>query len=312
MNDKQHSVIERWERRWLGIASSMSLIFVILIAGNLAIEGQNVAQLKQRASLDEVLSSDIFSNPGVTEIAPNKYRVAVLAQTFSFNPNEIKLPVGSTAEFYVTSKDVLHGFQVAKTNTNMEVIPGEVAYSTHDFNKVGEYWVTCNEYCGIGHQNMLAKIIILPKAVYAQEMSAKANAAAATGDGGNALGEKVYNTNCSGCHQASGEGLAGAFPPLKGNIANTFALDGGKDYLLAAVLNGLSGSIKVNGNSFNGAMPAWSQLSDEDIAAALNYALSSWGSELEAGISPEDVASARTNSLSTDKVLELRKALGLE
>ncbi len=312
MNDKQHSVIERWERRWLGIASSMSLIFVILIAGNLAIEGQNVAQLKQRASLDEVLSSDIFSNPGVTEIAPNKYRVAVLAQTFSFNPNEIRLPVGATAEFYVTSKDVLHGFQVAKTNTNMEVIPGEVAYSTHSFDQVGEYWVTCNEYCGIGHQNMLAKIIILPKAVYAQEMNAEADTAAATTGGANTLGEKTYNANCSGCHQANGTGLAGAFPPLKDNIANTFTLDGGKDYLLAAVLNGLSGPIKVNGDNFNGAMPAWSQLSNEEISATLNYALSSWGSSLDAGITSEDVESARNNSLSTDKVLELRNALGLE
>ncbi len=305
MNEKQHSIIERWERRWLGLASAMSLVFVILIAANLAFDSNNVVQLKQRANPAEILATDIFSNPGVIETSANKYRVAMVAQTFSFNPSEVRLPVDSEIEFYVTSKDVLHGFQIKSTNTNMEIIPGEVSYSSYTFKKPGEYWVICNEYCGIGHQNMLGKIVVLPKAVYAQE---QANPVAEEAS----LGQSVFETNCASCHQASGAGLAGVFPPLKGNLAATSKLDGGKDYLVNTALFGLSGSIKVDGGSYNGVMPAWTQLSDEEISAVLNYAISGWGDDGVADITEADVAAARTNSYSSEDVHGLRQALGLE
>jgi len=305
MNEKQHSVIERWERRWLGLASSMSLIFVLLIATNLVLDSNNVVQLRQRANPSEILASDIFANPGVVETAPNKYRVSVVAQTFSFNPSEITLPVDSEIEFYVTSKDVLHGFQIRSTNTNMEVIPGEVAYSSYTFKKPGEYWVVCNEYCGIGHQNMLGKINVVSKSVYAQQLANPKTEEVS-------LGQKVFESNCASCHQAGGEGLAGAFPPLKGNVSATYKLDGGKDYLIHAALFGLSGAIKVDGNSFNGVMPAWKQLSDEEISAVLNYVVSAWGSDVTADISPDEVAAARSQELSSEDVLGLRHSLGLE
>lgn len=305
MNEKQHSVIERWERRWLGLASSMSLVFVILIAANLAFDSNNVVQLTQRANPEEILASEIFSNPGVVETAPNKYRVAIIAQTFSFNPSEITLPVDSEIEFYVTSKDVLHGFQIRSTNTNMEIIPGEVSYSSYKFKKTGEYWVICNEYCGISHQNMLGKINIVSKSVYAQGLANPIIEEAS-------LGQSVFESNCASCHQASGAGLAGVFPPLKDNLATTSKLDGGKDYLINAALFGLSGAIKVDGTSYNGVMPAWGQLSDEEIAAVLNYAISGWDGTEVADVAETDVRAARTNSYSSDKVLGLRQALGLE
>ncbi|HHO55457.1 MAG TPA: c-type cytochrome [Trueperaceae bacterium] len=305
MNEKQHSVIERWERRWLGLASSMSLIFVLLIATNLAFDSNNVVQLRQRANPSEILASDIFANPGVIETAPNKYRVAVVAQTFSFNPSEILLPVDSEIEFYVTSKDVLHGFQIRSTNTNMEVIPGEVAYSSYTFKKPGEYWVVCNEYCGISHQNMLGKITVVSKAVYAQELANPKVEEVS-------LGQSVFESNCASCHQVSGQGIPGAFPALKGNVSATSKLAGGKDYLIHAALYGLQGGIKVDGNSFNGTMPAWKQLSDEEISAVLNYAISGWGDDGVADISPEDIAAARSQELSSEDVLGLRQSLGLE
>lgn len=305
MTEKQHSIIERWERRWLGLASAMSLIFVILIAANLAFDSNNVVQLTQRANPEEILSSEIFSNPGVIETAANKYRVAMVAQTFSFNPSEVRLPVDSEIEFYVTSKDVLHGFQIMKTNTNMEIIPGEVSYSTYKFKKPGEYWIICNEYCGISHQNMLGKIVVLPKAVYAQEL---ANQEAVE----ISLGQSVFESNCSSCHQASGVGLAGVFPPLKGNLADISKLDGGKDYLINAILFGLSGGIKVDDDSYSGVMPAWAQLSDEEIADVLNYTLTAWGDDAVADISSDAVAAVRGNGLSAQEVLGQRQALGLE
>jgi mono/diheme cytochrome c family protein len=98
--------------------------------------------------------------------------------------------------------------------------------------------------------------------------SVAANGAAASD------GAKVYQTNCSSCHQASGQGVAGTFPPLAGNAAVT----GDPTRVIHIVKYGLSGKIDVNGTSYNGMMPAWGQqLSNGDIASVITYIRSSWG-----------------------------------
>ena len=92
-------------------------------------------------------------------------------------------------------------------------------------------------------------------------------------------GAKVYQTNCSSCHQVNGEGTPGAFPPLAGNPVVT----GDPAKLIHIVKFGLSGAVTVDGKTFNGMMPAWgTQLSNADIAAALTYVRSSWGNKASA------------------------------
>lgn len=101
------------------------------------------------------------------------------------------------------------------------------------------------------------------------------------------FGERVYEQNCAACHQASGAGIPGAFPPLAGS-----------DYLLSdpkraisVVINGLAAPITVNGQKYNGVMPAV-QLSDEKVANVLTYILNSWNNN-GGEISPEEVAAKR-------------------
>lgn len=92
-------------------------------------------------------------------------------------------------------------------------------------------------------------------------------------------GAKVYQTNCSSCHQVNGEGTPGAFPPLADNPVVT----GDPAKLVHIVKFGLSGAVTVDGKTFNGMMPAWgTQLSNADIAAALTYVRSSWGNKASA------------------------------
>lgn len=86
------------------------------------------------------------------------------------------------------------------------------------------------------------------------------------------LGKSVYTNNCAACHQANGEGLAAAFPPL----AKSDYLNADEKRTIRAVTGGLSGKLVVNGKEYNGVMPAWS-LSDEDIANVLTYIYGSWG-----------------------------------
>src|ERR1700716_2156365 len=93
-----------------------------------------------------------------------------------------------------------------------------------------------------------------------------------------ALGERTYDTNCSGCHQRSGRGIAGGFPPLAGHAPQLLAQKGGA-FLVRVVLFGMTGAIEVDGAQYSGMMPSWSALRDDEIAAALDQVLTAWGND---------------------------------
>jgi mono/diheme cytochrome c family protein len=87
-------------------------------------------------------------------------------------------------------------------------------------------------------------------------------------------GKQIYANVCNACHQPTGLGIPGAFPPLAGSDW----VAGDPKILSAILLHGLMGPIKVNGVDYNGAMPAMgAQLKDEEIAAVLTYVRSEWG-----------------------------------
>jgi len=103
----------------------------------------------------------------------------------------------------------------------------------------------------------------------------------------------IYAARCAACHQASGLGLPGVFPPLAGS---EWVL-GRETTLAAIVLHGASGALTVKGQVFNGTMPAFKeQLSDAELAALLSHLRSQWGN-----------AAA---PIAADVVAEVRKATG--
>ena len=100
-------------------------------------------------------------------------------------------------------------------------------------------------------------------------------------------GQRLYNSTCSACHQPNGQGIEAAFPPLAGSDY----LNADKRRTISTVLHGLSGSVVVNGKTFNSVMPALG-LSDEDVANALTYVYNSWNN---AGhdVTPAEVKAVR-------------------
>lgn len=152
-------------------------------------------------------------------------------------------------------------------------------------------------------------------AVVVGSAGAATDAAAAGGEGQAALpdGAAVY-ASCTGCHQATGQGIPAAFPPLAGHAVDLYEAD--RSYLPVVLLYGLQGEIVVDGATYNGVMPAWSQLSDEEIAAVLNFTLSEWGNDdaLPDDFLPygaEDVAAERGRDLAAPDVYEIRQGLDL-
>ena len=104
-----------------------------------------------------------------------------------------------------------------------------------------------------------------------------------------ANGKIVYTNNCMNCHMEDGKGLSGAFPP----IAKSDYLKRPSKDLIAVILKGQSGEIKVNGVVYNGMMPAQDYLSDQEIADVLNYINNSWGNKNLKPILPAQVKPLR-------------------
>jgi cytochrome c oxidase cbb3-type subunit 2 len=96
----------------------------------------------------------------------------------------------------------------------------------------------------------------------------------ATGAYDAVTGKALFTTNCSACHQATGEGLPGAFPPLKGNAAVN---DADPTTHIHTVLYGLQG-VEIGGVVYSSPMPPFgATLSDADIANIIDYERTSWG-----------------------------------
>lgn len=104
-----------------------------------------------------------FQKPLVKKITDSTYEVFIEARMWSFGPDEISIPVGSKVDLYLTSKDVVHGFEIEKKDINLMAVPGALSSTTIKFNESGLYRIVCHEYCGSGHQNMQGQFIITNK-----------------------------------------------------------------------------------------------------------------------------------------------------
>jgi len=145
-------VMDKVER---GIIIS-SLILVSLFVFSLL-----YAKNRYKADVPECLPYDkAYTEPKVNKLDEKTYQVFAVAAMWQFQPSEIYIPVGSDVDFYLTSKDVVHGFNIAQKNVNMMAVYGAINKTTVKFDKPGVYEIVCHEYCGVGHQNMAAQVIV--------------------------------------------------------------------------------------------------------------------------------------------------------
>ena len=141
--------------------------------------------------------------------------------------------------------------------------------------------------------------LALAGGVHAQQVHQAEVAGSAGLEARSGSGKQVYETVCMACHQADGKGLPGAFPPLAGS--DYLAGDPGR--AVGVVVNGLQGEVVVNGVKFNSVMPAMVQLSDQQIADALTYAMNSWGNTA-GSVTVAQVAAERAKAAATPKAAD--------
>ena len=198
------------------------------------------------------------------------------------------VPVNQKIRLITTATDVIHSFMVPSFGIKQDAIPGFVRDTWFRAEKVGDYYGQCVELCGKEHAYMPIHVKVLSREDYSKWVGAEKVKMAAKADDPSKVwtvqalaerGEKVYATHCVACHQANGKG-AGPIKPVDGS-AVVLDADAGKQ--IAVLLNGQN----------NGAMPAWKQLSDTEIAAVITYTKNHWSNQTGQIVQPAAVTAAR-------------------
>jgi cytochrome c oxidase subunit II len=115
----------------------------------------------------------VESNVGTAMQPDGSAVVRLVLQQFSFSPSIIRVPVNTPVVIRAVSADVVHGFLLEGTNVNAMVVPGYVTTVRVRFNHPGEYLVPCHEYCGMGHQDMWATLVVGSKADFPVDPTGK-------------------------------------------------------------------------------------------------------------------------------------------
>ena len=203
--------------------------------------------------------------------------------------NNLVVPVGKKVRIVTTANDVIHAWMVPAFGVKQDAIPGFVRDTWFKADQPGIYRGQCAELCGKDHAFMPIVVEVKSEQDYAAWVQAKIKDMEAKKDDPTkvwevadlvARGEKVYNANCTACHQASGMGIAGAFPALSGSV----------------VVNGPQAdqiNILLHGKN---AMPVWKHLSDVEIASVITYTRNAWanaGKGTDPVVQPSAVTAAR-------------------
>lgn len=196
------------------------------------------------------------------------------------------LPINRKVRFLMTSDDVIHSWWVPDLAVKQDTIPGFINENWVKINEPGIYRGQCAELCGIDHGFMPVVVHAVEEEEFESWLAERKESAEQEAMGVDRewemaelveRGESVYQSICSSCHQAEGQGSPPAFPAL----ANNEQLISDVDWHLDKVINGVSGA----------AMPAFrSTLNPVEIAAVVTYTRNAWGNDTGDVVQPSEVA----------------------
>jgi cytochrome c oxidase subunit II len=185
--------------------------------------------------------------------------------------NELVVPVDKKVRIITTANDVIHAWMIPAFGVKQDAIPGFVRDTWFKADKIGTYRGQCAELCGRDHAFMPIVVRVVSAADYSKWAGEQQKVMAAKVDDPNKVwtaaelrdrGARVYAIACQACHQANGQGVKNAFPPLDGSKV---AMN--KEQQIAIMLNGKN------------AMPSWRQLSDVELAAVATFVRTSWSNK---------------------------------
>jgi len=189
--------------------------------------------------------------------------------------NEVRVPAGKPVKFILSATDVLHGFYLPDFRVKMDMIPGRVTTLRVQPDRPGRYQIFCTVYCGTGHSNMLAQLIVMPPHEYAEWVE---HGGREGGEGGKreplaVRGERILKSaGCLNCHAVDGKEKIG--PNFRGLYGSKVSLEGGKsvtadeEYLRESIMD--PGAKIVRG--YPNVMPTFkASIPREDVDAVVEY-----------------------------------------
>jgi len=236
-------------------------------------EGEGVSFLSTLDSTHREISND-----GAKGAVPDDYLLKV--------DNPMVVPVNKKVRIITTANDVIHAWGIPAFGIKQDAIPGFVRDTWFRSEKIGDFYGQCYELCGKEHAYMPIHVKVLSAEDYSKWVDGEKKKMAAKQDDPNKVwtldeinkrGEKVYAANCAACHQANGKGAG----PIKALDGSPIVVDADKTKEIHIVLNG------------KGAMPAWKQLSDTDLAAVISYTKNNWSNKTGQLVQPAEVLAQR-------------------
>lgn len=220
------------------------------------------------------------------------------------------VPTGKKVRLLLTASDVIHSWWIPAFGVKQDAVPGFINEAWFQVDKPGMYRGQCAELCGVGHGFMPIVVEAMPQEQYDVWLKNQKDKLAATAEAATkdytldelkTRGEAVFNTRCSACHQANGQGIPGVFPPLvegatysnqdtlKRLAERGFAKDGKivlgpKDKHLDIVMHGIPGTAMQG---------LGAQMTDLEVAAVVTYERNNWGNKAGDVLQPSEVAAVR-------------------
>lgn len=204
--------------------------------------------------------------------------IHVVGQKWSWNflyksgkksAKEFYVPVNTPVKLIGTSKDVLHSMFLPAFRTKQDIIPGRYTSIWFDAKKEGSYNFFCTEYCGEQHSGMLAKMHVVSKKKYEEWLENDPYKGLSLAK----IGENVFTTKCSICHNANAEKKIG--PGFKGLFGSNrsflvaSSVDADENYIRESVLKP---NAKVVKGYNKGVMPTFAgQLSEQEMTGLVEY-----------------------------------------
>jgi cytochrome c oxidase subunit 2 len=209
----------------------------------------------------------------------NAYEVQVTGQKWKWlftYPNghvdeSLHVPVNTPVRLVMTSEDVIHGFYIPAFRLKRDVIPGRYVKIWFRAVKTGEYQIYCTQYCGTGHSDMWAKVVVHEPGGFERWLEAASNFLTTMSPA--QAGERLYRTlGCAQCHTVDGTASTG--PTWKGLFGRQVPLQGGnsvvadEDYVRESIMDPQAKIVA----GFQPVMPTFKgRITDQEISAIIAY-----------------------------------------
>jgi len=159
------------ERTWIGLALAWCIVLSLMMPYWHFKGKQNSTGEAYKVKPDDFVKRTekfVLANTGTetlleegvaVEVAAPPGDVYLIAKQFAWWPT-LKLRAGETYRLHLSAVDYQHGLSIQPMNMNFQAVPGYDHVLTIKPQNPGTYPIVCNEFCGIGHQNMVGKIIV--------------------------------------------------------------------------------------------------------------------------------------------------------